>query len=1095
MVNENNIDFSRSSSEVINKESDIKVGMKNYNEFENDDMEVIKKRMYESKLLLPKEWLSDNNKFGLHNQQIDILSKMSLLEQAIYLTLHYVLKLNEVKQEVSKLLTINAVDNNTDVMNIVNSLTPENLEDYMKFDQSGEDNAELANKINTLNNLIKNYTIHNYVKHKEQFFQFYPNEPYLKNKDFADYHESTVIEIMVNRYFNSSSSVGKALDNVSRMPALDYQFKEMNLDTRKRLEILKLGLINDLGYTEESVHKYLEARFKQIAERFDAGVYESRDQAYYDQTGIDELKKQYLVKDPKWVEHFQKTGERLKLYKSDMLDAIIEHDVKPLELMKAEFGDAHIKKDGYQLVMDLEATKQNVHKFGLDRIEEATGGHIRTIRERSALPNGVTESYAERKKRERQEKRKAKEETNEDTRYTEQKSVFDNVSINDLKKFKSELATEFTKEVVNKAIELEKEEVKVEVPKVEEKIEIEENKPSGIDPYTIHTPEEDEINLELELLNLKMKELELKKKQAELKRGAVNYNLPTAKPDTFEEKVEVKNEVKETTIEPVVELVDSKPSEVIIPEVNNKTIEVKEDIAELMSDEYFKDRGKNINLNNGIDAYASNPAFKIDADTSILRNIHDPIKRVKMYKESEKIGRTMFLPVSGYEVKVCKLANKDQLGILFNLLKQDELNGSSIDQLITDECLSILYSCIEFPFSQPVSRTDFLKCLHPNDMILLMIMMGIVNTAPNKDGKVELEISNVICSSDVHVPKQVYNLKKPLVIDILQEFQTMYKVTDTLLNRRSKYVAAEYKTIFDAFMDNGAGISEHCIIEGDMLDYQITITPVTMYKQTQQREELQKVVYDTIKSDMKMEGTQNALFRAKLGRDYNRVNEYLNNSTYDDYVSDSFELDGLQLIDFSNTYSNIPDKNQRDQLLQDQEDKKERFLSIKRIYELVAEYVEDLAEILVVMEFIEFIKVYTKDGELITGPVTHQDYPSLLQLFTQIPDIQPILDAIDKLDSRMERFVETYRINFTSKELAGRLPKFEEMFLSDIELKNKLQMEDIPEKQIEIMMQEHNERRQLMHSGKCHCGSTMFHLDWRSIIFHSLSKTFPAMIQ
>ena len=75
---------------------------------------------------------------------------------------------------------------------------------------------------------------------------------------------------------------------------------------------------------------------------------------------------------------------------------------------------------------------------------------------------------------------------------------------------------------------------------------------------------------------------------------------------------------------------------------------------------------------------------------------------------------------------------------------------AAVDQLILDECVNILYGNMDFDFEEPVSREDFLKCIHPDDIIFAIMMFAIVNLPLDKDGKCIVKISSVSCNDSYH---------------------------------------------------------------------------------------------------------------------------------------------------------------------------------------------------------------------------------------------------------------------------------------------------------------------------------------------------------
>ena len=148
-----------------------------------------------------------------------------------------------------------------------------------------------------------------------------------------DMQEIGVLETLLGKFFTSSNEIGKSISNASSLSGLEYTFKDMSVSTRKKLELLKIGLINENGYTEESVDAYIKACIEYTKKSFDEGKYNVREEAKYDTEGAKDAAK-LLVKDEEWQKHFEETGEKLQKYSTEMFNKIVEHDTKPILLKK-----------------------------------------------------------------------------------------------------------------------------------------------------------------------------------------------------------------------------------------------------------------------------------------------------------------------------------------------------------------------------------------------------------------------------------------------------------------------------------------------------------------------------------------------------------------------------------------------------------------------------------------------------------------------------------------------------------------------------------------------------------------------------------------
>lgn len=223
---------------------------------------------------------------------------------------------------------------------------------------------------------------------------------------------------------------------------------------------------------------------------------------------------------------------------------------------------------------------------------------------------------------------------------------------------------------------------------------------------------------------------------------------------------------------------------------------------------------------------------------------------------------------------------------------------AAVDQLILDECVNILYGNMDFDFEEPVSREDFLKCIHPDDIIFAIMMFAIVNLPLDKDGKCIVKISSVSCNDSYHGnQKQIFTLKAPISIDILQEFTKLYKVNEELLRRRSIFNNKKYKSIYEAYEENGAGVNEYVSVKDDVVTYNIILSPVNLFKLGKEKEEAQKIMYDSIVTDIKSTGSVREKIEVKIGRDFEKVERYLDNTSFELFKNDAEDyLDLLKKI-------------------------------------------------------------------------------------------------------------------------------------------------------------------------------------------------------
>ena len=502
-------------------------------------------------------------------------------------------------------------------------------------------------------------------------------------------------------------------------------------------------------------------------------------------------------------------------------------------------------------------------------------------------------------------------------------------------------------------------------------------------------------------------------------------------------------------------------------------------------------------IKQGINPYDEFPQIKTEPDPSILKTVSNPLQRIRAYEASAKDGRNLFLINSGYSIFIKKIRDRNQLTYLLNILEPNEENSAAIDQMITDMCIDILYSNIEFPFEEPVSRNDFLKCLSPNDIVYAMLMFAIVNLPVNKEGKCTVKINSLSCTNEYHGDsKQIFNLKAPIVIDALEEFRKMYKLDSDALSRLSKFKNSEYKTIYEAYEQNGAGINEYVQIKDDFVVYNVILSPVNLYKLNKHKDEAQKIMYDTIRKDIVEDTSQRKIIETKLGKDFENVENYINNTTFDTFKKEATNLAGLRPSDLDYTFSEIEDETERNIALNEQELNKTKLVAISYIIPLLTEYMERLDYALVILNFIESLEVKSiSTDERIAGPLSHDNYDELLQVFTEIPNIKEIGDAIDRLADKINSNYDDMYIRFNSKEIKKFLPDFKEIFASEDKFIENLNKTLDNKAEVETHIQTYHKHKDNMEHGKCFCGGTELILDWRSILFQCLSKAFHLIMK
>ena len=1104
MDNENNVDFGRVESTPHNETRESNVvdeiilpeipGDITYDDESVGISDIPNIR--DSNFIFPSKVL--RKYFGFNTKSLKALLPMDIMSQAMFLIFIQCFKLTDIQKLGQNIAQVDPTIIKSDdyKKNLFMDIQPDELETYLKFDQDGADNPEVMKTIKQMERTIRNYTQVYYIKNKAYLFRYHPEILQNLDLDMLDMQEIGVLETLLGKFFTSSNEIGKSISNASTLSGLDYTFKDMSVSTRKRLELLKIGLINENGYTEESVDKYIQACIDYTKKSFDEGKYNVREEAKYDVDGAKEAVK-LLEKDKEWQEHFEKTGEKLKKYSTEMFEKIIEHDTKPIEDYIAEEGEDELRKPAGELIKLMNQSKETTFKNGLEIMLASEGRYIGTNSpvSKSIDRSDKALSYADKRKAKREKALLGNKEIEDISNIKEPSVQSKKLTEDKFAKFKENLEkqNEERKEIKVEEVNPVEDIVIANANKVRETLKAptkevkKEEVVTNMNPYTFENEDLKAKEMELRLKEMELETLRLK---LELQKAKQTVTIETPKEPEVKEVINqepvkeepaVYEDVKELTKEEIVNGIEEKSYELM-----NRMKDMSVEDANKLLQELLHNELKNMER----DGYSEFSKIKTEPDISILRTVSNPLQRIKLYEASAKEGRKLFLPNSGYEVFIKKIRDKDQISYLLSMLDPKENLTQSVDQLIMDECINILFANMDFNFEEPVAREDFLKCTHPNDIIFAIMMLAIVNLPANKDGKCIVNISSVSCNSEYHgTQRQIFSLNHPIQIDILEEFTKVYKLSQPLLERKSKFDNSKYKTIYEAYSDNGAGVNEYCSVKDELVTYNIILSPLNLYKLNKQREETQKILYDSIRTDFKSEGAIRTGLEARVGRDFNKVDIYLENTPFDMFKADAARVSGMKLEDFSHDFKEIEDESVRKEALKEQALNKETFICLTHIFPLMAEYSDNLDYAMLIVNFIDSMEVVANaNNERIAGPLSHDNYAELLQIFTQIPDIKEIGTAIERLNEKTNLIIEDTSIEWNSRDIFKFMPKFEELFAPEEKYIQILKDEGESEVAIEKYMQEYAKQRENMHSGKCFCGSDKFVLDWRSILFQCLSK-------
>lgn len=439
----------------------------------------------------------------------------------------------------------------------------------------------------------------------------------------------------------------------------------------------------------------------------------------------------------------------------------------------------------------------------------------------------------------------------------------------------------------------------------------------------------------------------------------------------------------------------------VVVEDNDALVEISAneqlDVASVRSIDYDRPDYFQTRYKETIDSFNLDdvtPVKKYDSDVAKLR-ITDPIQRLNAYRESKREGRLLYLVNSGYEVFVKKIKIRDKINYMLQLIQQsDATDLNSVDAAFKTEVLRVIYESIEFDSEIQPTFDEFVKNLNEADLMILITMVALVNTPEDKDGRVPLNVSSVICSN---CGKPAY-FKEPITLDLKEEFKNMYPV-DIYAREYSRYKMAGYKSITDAYRSSSVGGLKVLTGEDEDVVYEVLVSLPTVWKSQQLAVNRDYILYQAVKSEYLNKFESIKTLRPDM--ELEPVKNYLETHSFVDYrrnLSDIMNLD-------------------------DEESKSEDNKSIARVLSLIDSEMESMAELnlgfLYLMELIDGINVRIKgDKSTLISNLTLSTPDKMLDIVKTMP-----IELIEKLtEFRVkdnEKLVPV-DIVYTADELAGR---------------------------------------------------------------------------
>lgn len=551
--------------------------------------------------------------------------------------------------------------------------------------------------------------------------------------------------------------------------------------------------------------------------------------------------------------------------------------------------------------------------------------------------------------------------------------------------------------------------------------------------------------------------------------------------EVIEKPVKVKDEIQE-------EKVEYKKPEIINIEDLNKNIDEPEIIEPIIEESVTEEESKNEFKDYDADLVFTTVEKK--ADISILKT-NNPDK-LKLYRESSKYGRILYLPYSGYEVLVKRIVNRDQLTYIIGLLQDNKL---LTDSSVNRELMSVVYKNIEFFFNTEPSEDDFFKNLSIRDIPILITMMAMISQK-EENGKVMVSVDKLVCASE-ECESQI-TLKKPIEIDLKEKFKHIYPI-ELYYEHQYKFRESKYDNIYQAYSNSIDGKIDTLVVNDEGLTYTVLYGRSNYYNTTDiMDKKINEVVFQLFKQDIEEMSSETK-------------EELYGEFDIDTYLATQQTLIGLQMR-FRDLEDETPDIYQYLELTDEElkivaKNDEEKYQNLKLdILEIKAltQIIQSMNEKLNSMD--KIFKLITNIRSLkVTIDETKEDVikSSVKDLYELTSNINNIPDKLFKsitnkyIEYQNELLDYDYKRSFisvTSDDINGRIeitsvlkPK------EEYEKRIKEKYKDDEEK-ITLARKTYNELYNKLENGICTCGSKKFYINHFNLLFFSIMSQMEVKI-
>lgn len=467
------------------------------------------------------------------------------------------------------------------------------------------------------------------------------------------------------------------------------------------------------------------------------------------------------------------------------------------------------------------------------------------------------------------------------------------------------------------------------------------------------------------------------------------------------------------------------------------------------------------------------PKVEQKADISILRS-NKPDK-LKLYNESYKYGRILYLPYSGYEVLVKRIVDRAQLSYVLELLQTSKLSS---DMTVELEIMRVIYNNLEFFFDEDPTEIDFYKNLSIRDIPIIITTMALISQKEDDKGDVWVEIDRVICLNE-KCQKRI-STDKPITINLKSKFQEIYPI-ELYYTNYHLYKEANYSNIYQAYVNSIDGKVKTFTYSEEGLEYKCIYGKTTFYNSSESMTKKEnELAYQLFKDDL------SNMTEDEIEKEFPLLD-------VKDYIKDKYLIQ-LQLR-YEEILSEYPDideeyKIEDNKRTEEELDIIDEYKHLKAIISKLNDNLDEMRNILSVIANIRNLKVVIKDTNEVVINSSTKDLYELFNTVISLPQEFYKLILNDYVDQQNEMSNYDYKktfIKISSNTLKGNI-KITSVLKSreDFEkyIGSKYKDEEVQKEWLEV----YNKSVDNLSNGLCTCGHDEFYINHFNLLFFSITK-------